>query len=76
LFNQIIIQPAQDSKEFDEQILADLISQGYSGEELLAKFKEYRHKVRPAVECLNDSTLLKEDDKEKSFQEFDAMFEE
>jgi len=52
--NQIIIRPAQDSGEFDEQILADLISQGYSGEELLAKFKEYRRKIRPAVEKLLD----------------------
>ena len=52
--NQIIIRPAQDSGEFDEQILADLISQGYSGEELLTKFKEYRRKIRPAVEHLLD----------------------
>ena len=50
--NQIIIKPAQDSGEFDEQILADLISQGLSGEELLAKFKETRRNVRPAVERL------------------------
>jgi bifunctional DNA-binding transcriptional regulator/antitoxin component of YhaV-PrlF toxin-antitoxin module len=50
--NQIIIRPAQDSGEFDEQILADLISQGYSGEELLAQFKEYRRRIRPAVERL------------------------
>lgn len=52
--NQIIIRPAQNSGEFDEQILADLISQGYSGEELLAKFKECRRKIRPAVEKLID----------------------
>jgi len=52
--NQIIIRPAQDSGEFDEQILADLISQGFSGEELLTKFKEYRRKIRPAVERLLD----------------------
>jgi len=52
--NQIIIRPARDSGEFDEQILADLISSGYSGEELLAKFKENRRKIRPAVEHLLD----------------------
>ena len=50
--NQLIIKPAQDSGEFDEQILSDLISQGLSGDELLAKFKEARRNVRPAVENL------------------------
>jgi len=50
--NQLIIKPAQDSGEFDEQILSDLISQGLSGEELLVKFKETRRHVRPAVESL------------------------
>lgn len=36
--------------EFSEQILADLISQGYSGSLLMEKFKEYNRAVRPAVE--------------------------
>ena len=44
----------QNSGEFDEQILADLISQGYSGGELLAKFKEMRRKIRPAALRLID----------------------
>lgn len=38
--------------EFSEEILADLIAQGYSGEELLGKFKEQSRKIRPAVEQL------------------------
>jgi len=51
--NAIIIRPVhEDMGEFDEQILADLISQGLSGQELLAKFKQARHKARPAVENL------------------------
>jgi len=50
--NQIIIRPAQDRGEFDEQILADLISQGFSGDELLSKFKEARRNIRPAIESL------------------------
>ena len=40
--------------EFSEQILADLISQGYGGQELLLKFKEYSRAVRPAVRKLID----------------------
>ena len=51
--NAIVIRPVHENiGEFDEQILADLISQGLSGQELLAKFKQARHKVRPAVENL------------------------
>jgi hypothetical protein len=40
----------QSGGEFADEILKDLISQGYTGDELLAKFKEQRSKVRPAVE--------------------------
>jgi len=35
--------------EFSEQILTDLISQGYEGQELLEKFKLYSRAIRPAV---------------------------
>lgn len=50
----IILRPLhpEPSGEFDEQILADLISQGLSGQELLDAFKETRRKIRPAVEAM------------------------
>ena len=50
--NMILIKPVRENTggEFAEQILADLIAQGYSGEVLLKKFKEEQKKVRPAVE--------------------------
>ena len=57
--NAIVIRPVQESGgEFDEQILADLISQGLSGQELLDKFKETRRQVRPAVERLLEEARL------------------
>ena len=40
------------ANEFAEQILADLIEEGYSGTELLARFKAQSRKIRPAVEHL------------------------
>jgi len=41
--------------EFDEEILQDLINQGYEGKALLEKFKEIRAKVPEAMEkMLND----------------------
>ena len=52
----LLIRPvrAADGNEFSEQILADLISQGYEGQQLLAKFKEYSKAMRPAVLKLLD----------------------
>ncbi|MCM1328606.1 MAG: AbrB/MazE/SpoVT family DNA-binding domain-containing protein [Ruminococcus sp.] len=50
--NELVIRPAKETAggEFAEQILADLIKQGLSGEELLSRFKEMQARVRPAVE--------------------------
>ena len=49
----IVIRSVQeDSGEFDEQILAELITKGYSGKELLNKFKETRRKIKPAIKNL------------------------
>ena len=52
--NEIVLRPIreQNGSEFAEQILADLIRQGYSGEELLEKFKQTQRKIRPAVEAM------------------------
>lgn len=52
--NELVLRPVKEntSGEFAEQILADLIRQGYSGEELLEKFKQAQRKIRPAVEAM------------------------
>jgi bifunctional DNA-binding transcriptional regulator/antitoxin component of YhaV-PrlF toxin-antitoxin module len=47
----LILLPIRNEKsEFAEEILKDLINQGYSGEELLKEFKRISRNVRPAVE--------------------------
>ena len=50
--NELILRPARitSSGEFAENILADLIKEGYSGDELLCEFKKRQAKVRPAIE--------------------------
>lgn len=51
--DSIEIRPVADESEkgeFDEYILADLIKEGYSGDELLKEFKARKAKIRPAVE--------------------------
>jgi len=52
--------------EFSEQILKDLISQGYEGQQLLRKFKGYSRAIRPAVlEMLDDNKTFAESGKGK-----------
>ncbi|MCD8038686.1 MAG: AbrB/MazE/SpoVT family DNA-binding domain-containing protein [Lachnospiraceae bacterium] len=50
--NELVIRPVKSNAggEFAEQILADLIARGYSGDELLERFKQTQRQVRPAVE--------------------------
>lgn len=50
----LVIQPARKETDgdFAEQILAELIVEGYSGQELLAEFKKRQSNIRPAIESL------------------------
>ncbi len=52
--NELVIRPVSTNTggEFAEQILRELIDEGYSGEELFEKFKAKQAKIRPAVEAL------------------------
>jgi len=48
----ILVPVKSDESYFAEEILKDLISQGYTGDKLLAEFKKISRKVRPAVKSL------------------------
>lgn len=52
--NELVIRPVQVTSggEFAEQILADLIKAGLSGEALLVAFKKKQAQVRPAVQAM------------------------
>lgn len=73
--NELVIRPAKTNagEEFAEQIYADLISQGYSGNELLGCFKKAQKEVRPAVE-----TMLVEAERvavlESEYETYDDVF--
>ena len=43
--------------EFDEEILEDLIKQGYTGENLLNEFKKMRAKVPAALEKMFEDVI-------------------
>lgn len=52
--NELVLRPVKENTggEFAEQILADLILKGYSGNELLIEFKKAQKQIRPAVEAM------------------------
>ncbi len=52
--DELIIRPIRvnDGGEFAEQILTELINEGYSGDILLQEFKKRQSQVRPAVEAM------------------------
>lgn len=52
--NELVIRPARTNTggEFAEHILAELIANGLSGDELLKEFKIKQAKIRPAVEAM------------------------
>lgn len=55
--NELVIRPARrpDGGEFSEDILADLIREGYSGEDLLSAFTERMGKYRQAIDAMRDA---------------------
>lgn len=47
----LILTPVKkEDPAFSEEILTDLINQGYEGERLLAEFKRISRQIRPAIE--------------------------
>lgn len=55
--NQIIIRPVrQGFDDFSEEILEDLIEEGYSGEKLMSEFKNRKAQLGGAVQSLIEET--------------------
>ncbi|MCL2708005.1 MAG: AbrB/MazE/SpoVT family DNA-binding domain-containing protein, partial [Defluviitaleaceae bacterium] len=51
----IVLRPLMDSDDsFTTEILKDLVSQGFSGEELIEKFTEKKANIKKAVGMLID----------------------
>ncbi|MDO4477931.1 MAG: AbrB/MazE/SpoVT family DNA-binding domain-containing protein [Lachnospiraceae bacterium] len=53
---KLIIEPAPQMSggEFAEQILAELLAEGYQGDALLQEFRVRQSRIRPAVEAMLD----------------------
>ena len=52
--DELVIRPIKtySGGEFAEQILAELVKEGLSGEELLTEFKKRQAHIRPAAEAM------------------------
>ena len=59
--------------EFSEEILADLIKEGYSGQELKKELQNRQAKVRPAVEKMLDDAHKMDTGEAKSMS-YDEVF--
>ena len=55
--------------EFDEEILKDLVEQGYSGQELLSEFKRLREKVPSALDKMFEDIIAKSNGEMYSLEE-------
>ncbi|HKL85823.1 MAG TPA: hypothetical protein VJ861_05790 [Treponemataceae bacterium] len=71
----IFIRPLRDDpSDFSEHILADLIGQGLSGQELLAQFKIQSKKVRPAILKMITEADKEAESNRKETQNIDDLF--
>ncbi len=72
LNNRLVIRPVrEESEDFSEEILSDLIDEGYKGEELKAAFAERRAMLTSAVD-----NLIEEARNSKSYDSFEDMLED
>ena len=57
--NELVIRPARqaDGGEFSEMILADLLTEGYSGDALLSAFSERIGSYRQAISNMRSAAL-------------------
>lgn len=55
--DSLIIRPIRKNfDDFSEEILADLVAEGYNGESLIEEFKNRKSQIKSAVDSLIDET--------------------
>ncbi|MCL1820791.1 MAG: AbrB/MazE/SpoVT family DNA-binding domain-containing protein [Oscillospiraceae bacterium] len=73
----VVLRPFSNSDDgFTMEILKDLISQGFNGDELLVKFAEQRNKVKKAIGLLIDEADEIAGGKRKGATSKDIFYEE
>lgn len=58
--NHLVLRPIHESfDDFSDEILEDLVSEGFSGKELITEFKHRKAQIKKATESLIAETLSK-----------------
>lgn len=72
LNNRLVVRPASPNPDdFSEEILSELIDEGYEGEELKKAFAERRAQISGALE-----NLVEEARQSKSYDSFEEMLDD
>lgn len=50
--DELVLRSVPKEEDFSEEILKDLVAEGYNGQELLQEFQNRKAQIRPAVEKL------------------------
>ena len=75
--DSIVLRPLTNPDDgFVTEILKDLVSQGYSGEELLVKFDEQRNGIKKAIGLMINEADKIAEGRQKSATTFDIFGEE
>lgn len=74
--DMLILKPVkQEDSYFAEQILDDLIREGYTGQQLLVEFKKMNRKVKPAIEKLiEEADRIAENVAASNLDQTDSIF--
>jgi bifunctional DNA-binding transcriptional regulator/antitoxin component of YhaV-PrlF toxin-antitoxin module len=59
--NEIVLRKVPQAEDFSEEILKDLVAQGFEGQNLIREFQKLKSQIRPAVERLIDESSLAAD---------------
>jgi bifunctional DNA-binding transcriptional regulator/antitoxin component of YhaV-PrlF toxin-antitoxin module len=58
--NYLVLRPVRENfDDFSEEILADLVKEGYTGQELINEFRQRKAQLRPALDSLIEEAMTK-----------------
>lgn len=56
--DEIVLRNVPQADDFSEEILKDLVSQGFEGNNLIKEFQKQKSQIRPAVEKMMEESRL------------------
>lgn len=56
--DEIVLRNVPQADDFSEEILKDLVSQGFEGDNLIREFQKQKSQIRPAVEKMMEESRL------------------